>query len=257
MNEFYEDVAFKEINREKKVRKKKNYLLRFFVFVAIIAGIGLFLSSGFFDVKEIQVEGNQYYSDEEVINLASAKTGGNLFWGISGGEIKDNLLKDPYFTKVKIRRKLPKTLKIVVEERQQTAAIVYGDQFLVIDTEGILLRKGKVDPKITLLAGLKINKLKVGEAVGVEKDTTMRATLKVLDSMRDGDLFFKKIDVSKIVLKAYIYDTLVVKGTAKQLQKAIDNGDLQKVVNNLFKNDMTRGTINLGEHNYMSVSPEF
>lgn len=257
MSEYYEETGFKEINRKKKVRKKKNYLLRFLVFVAIVAAAAAFLSSGFFDVKTIEVEGNHYYKDNEVINLAGAKTGVNLFWGIGAGDLKDNLSKDPYFAEVKVKRKLPSTLVINVVERQQIAAIEYADQYVVIDKEGIMLRKGSIDPKITLLTGLTISKLKKGEKVEAEESSTLATTLSMLDTMQDGDIFFKKIDVSGIVIKAYIYDTLVVKGTSKQMKKAIESGDLQKVVNNLLENDITRGTISLGDHNYMSVSPEF
>lgn len=192
-----------------------------------------------------------------MINLAGARTGVNLFWGISTGDLKDSLSKDPYFAEVKVKRKLPSTLVIEVVERQQIAAIEYADQYVVIDKEGIMLRKGSIDPKITLLTGLTVSKLKKGEKVEAEESSTLTATLSMLDTMQDGDIFFKKIDVSGIVIKAYIYDTLVVKGTSKQMKKAIESGDLQKVVNNLLENDMTRGTISLGDHNYMSVSPEF
>ncbi len=257
MSEYYDDIEFREINRKKKVRKKKNYLLRFFIIVGILAAAGAFLSSGFFAVKTIEVEGNHYYKDDEVLNLAVAETGGNIFWGSNIGEMKDNLLKNPYFEEVKIRRKLPSTLTIQVKERGQIAAIVYGDQYVVIDKEGTVLRKSSVDPKITLLTGLTISKLKTGEKVEAEEASALQTTLDTLDTMQDGDIYFKKIDVSGIVLRAYIYDTLVVKGSAKQLKKAIESGGLQKVVNNLLKNDTTRGTIHLGDHNYMPFSPDF
>ena len=79
--------------------------------------------------------------------------------------------------------------------------------------------------------------------------------MKMLSSMKEGDIYFKKIDVSRVVIKAYIYDTLIVKGTPKQMMKAIDSGKLQIVVNDLFKKDITRGTINLGDHKYLSFSP--
>lgn len=91
----------------------------------------------------------------------------------------------------------------------------------------------------------------------VEEDVILETTLNMLDTMENGDIFFKKIDVSRVIIKAYIYDTLIVKGTPKQMTKAIESGDLQKVVNNLLKNDTTRGTISLGNQNYMSFSPEF
>ena len=56
-------------------------------------------------------------------------------------------------------------------------------------------------------------------------------------------------------IKAYIYDTLVVKGTARQLKNVLESGDLQKVVNKLYQSDIKRGTINLGDQNYISFSP--
>ena len=253
----YKDIEFNEVDRKKKVRKKKNYLLRFLFFFCVLAAVGLFLSSSFFDVKTIEVDGNGYYNAEEVKNLAVANTGNNIFWGGDVGRMTDNLLKDPYFAEVNVRRKLPSTLIIEVKERTQTAAIVYGEEYVVIDWEGLVLRRSKVDPKITLLTGLTISKLSLGQKVEAEEQTALKTTLTMLEAMRDGDIYFKRIDVSGIVLRAYIYDTLVVKGTAKQILRALESGDLQKVINNLIKNDTTRGTIHLGEHNYMPFSPEF
>lgn len=257
MSEYTGDIEFNEIERQKKVRKKKNYLVRTLVVFACLAAVALFLSSGFFDIQNIEVEGNKYYTDGEVINIADATLGVNLFWGAGDSQIKANLEKNPYFSDIKVKRRLPSTLVIELKERAQIAAIVYGDKYVVIDKEGTVLRKSDVDPKLTLLTGLTISRLNVGEAVGAEETSTLETTLKMLSTMKEGDIYFKKIDVSRVVIKAYIYDTLIVKGTPKQMMKAIDSGNLQKVVNNLFNNDTTRGTINLGDHNYMSFSPGF
>lgn len=257
MSSQFDEINFKEVERTKKVRKKKHYLLRFLIFVCVLTAAVIFLSSGFFDIKEIKVEGNAYYTDEEVINMAGAKTGGNLFWGTGSGKIKDNLQKDPYFAEVDIKRSLPSTLTISVTERRQTAAIVYGDSYVIIDRSATVLRKSSVDPKITLLTGLTISKMEVGEKVEVEEVATLDNTLKMIDSMTEGDFYFKKIDVSGVIIRAYIYDTLLVKGTPNQMQKVIDDGNLQKVINNLLSGKTTRGTVNLGDNGYMSFSPDF
>ena len=186
----YKDIEFKEVERKKKVRKKKNYLLRFCVFIGIFAAAALFLSSSFFDVKTIEVDGNGYYDAEEVRNLAVATTGNNIFWGGDVSTIEDNLLKDPYFEEVSVRRKLPSTLIIEVKERTQIAAIVYGEQYVVIDKDGLVLRKSKVDPKITLLTGLTISKLSAGEKVEAEEAATLKTTLTMLHAMQNGSLMF-------------------------------------------------------------------
>ena len=74
---------------------------------------------------------------------------------------------------------------------------------------------------------------------------------------KSRNLYFKRIDVSSVIIKAYIYDMLLVKGTPKQMKKAIDSGDLQKVVSKLFDSGYKRGTISLGDHNYISFSPGY
>ena len=257
-DEGYEpEVQFNPIDRPKKVRRKKNYFVRFLIFVGVLIVLFVFSFSDFFMVKKFVAEGNSYYSDEEILNMAGAQLGVNLIWDVDLSEMEEALSDNPYFVEVKAKRKLPNTLCVEVNERKQIAAIVYGEKYIVIDKEGTVLRKTTVDPKITLLTGLTISKLSVGQTVEAEEDATLESTLAMLNTMEEGDIFFKKIDVSKVVIKAYIYDTLVVKGTPKQMTKAIESGDLQKVVNNLLKNDTVRGTISLGNHNYMSFSPEF
>lgn len=257
----YEDYdpeqVYQKMDRPKKKRKKKNYLLRFLIAVLVIGGAFAFTFSNFFLIENVTAEGNHYYKDEEIMHMAGADKGINLIWDVDKSEYMDALLESPYFADVKVKRKLPKTLHFEITERQQIAAVVYGEEYIVIDKEGTILRKSDLDPKVTLLTGLTVSKLSAGSRIEAEEDVILETTLNMLDTMENGDIFFKKIDVSRVIIKAYIYDTLIVKGTPKQMTKAIESGDLQKVVNNLLKNDTTRGTISLGNQNYMSFSPEF
>ncbi len=257
MNKYEDEILYREIDRPKKKRKKKNYLLRFLIIAGIVAAVVVFSRSSFFTVKTVTTEGNQYYAADEIMNMAGVEPGGNLLWDVDASDLEGILLENPYFLEVKVKRKLPDTLHFQVQERKQIAGVVYGEEYIIIDKEGTVLRKSDIDPKLTLLTGLTVSKLELGQTIEAEESATLENTLAMLDTMDDGDIFFKKIDVSKVVIKAYIYDTLIVKGTPKQMMKAIERGDLQKVVNNLFKNKTTRGTISLGDHNYMSFSPEF
>lgn len=252
-----EDIEYNEIPREKKVRKKKHYLARFLIIVGVIAAAVIFLLSSFFAIKNVEVTGNNYYSDDEIVNIANVTKGANIFIHAGKSDIKSRLMENPYFSDVTVSRKLPNTLVIKVKERKQVAAIKYGNKYVVIDVNGLVLRTGDVDPEVTILNGLTLSKLKVGEKVRCEEKQTLKNTLAMVASMKKGDFYFKRIDVSNLVIKAYITDMLIVKGTPAQMKKSIDSGDLQKVVNRLFKNGTKRGTISLGEHNYMSYSPAF
>ena len=246
----------KQATRQQKRDKRRRLLLRLLVLLALMGAIVLFLRSSYFNIVDIKVEGMNYYTGSEIIGMSGAETDRNLIFDSGKAEIIDKLSSNPYFKSVKVKRKLPSTLIIKVEERPQIAAIVFGDSFVVIDEEGVVLRKTDVDPKLTLLTGLTISKMTTGENVDAEEKEMLATTLRMLNIMRDGDMYFKKIDVSRIVIRAYIYDNLIVKGTPGEITDAIESGELQKVVSNLFDQNISRGTIIMGGSSIISFSPE-
>ena len=245
----------KQMTRQLKREKRKRLLLRLLVVLIVCAAVFLFLKSSYFNVTDIKVEGMDYYSGQEIVSMSGATTGRNIIFDAGKSEIIDNLSSNPYFKSVKVKTELPSTLIIQVEERPQTAAIEFGDSFVVIDEEGVVLRKTKVDPKLTLLNGLTISRMNTGEKVEAEEKEMLATTLRMLEIMKNGDMYFKRIDVSKIVVRAYIYDNLIVKGTPGEITDAIESGELQKVVTNLFEQNINRGSIVMGG-DYISFSPE-
>ncbi len=238
--------------RKKKKRKKKRYLLKFIVFVAFVMGLYYFFTSSLFDIQKITVENNNYYTTEQIISLAGAKTGENLF-GASLSEMKDKLLKDPYVKNVKLKRKLPAQVVIIVDERKEDAAIPYRNSFLIIDSEGMVLRKADVEPALTLLMGMTVKKMEPGTPLEVEENATLTDTLKLLRKIKEHDLYFKKIDISKVVIKAYIYDQLICEGTPENITNNLDS--LQEVLYDLYTKGIERGVIKLGSDEYVSFSP--
>ena len=185
-----------EIPRNKKKRKKKHYGRNFIIFLLIIGSAVAFSLSSVFNVKKFTVTGNYYYSDEEVIAMSGAEPGNNIFFGTGEKKIREKLMKDPYFRGIDLKRHLPSTLEIKVDERRQIATVKYGNKYIVIAENGMVLRKGGIDPKLTLLKGLTLSKIKVGEKVRAEEKLTLKETLAVVALMKKGDLYFKKIKVS-------------------------------------------------------------
>lgn len=258
----YSEEAIKVLestNVVKKEVKRKHPFRNFLIFVSIFGIIIYLMSTSIFDIKTIRVRGNHYYSEKQVITLSDAKTGVNIFWGAGDSKIKNRLKKDPYFDNVSIRRRLPSTLVIKVEERKQIAAVEYGDKYVVIDPKGVVLRTGKIDPKLTLISGLKIREMKKGQGLKVKQSKSFEKTLKMLEAMEKGDIFFKKTTFEEgqnANIRAYILDNLVVRGKPAYVMKRLNSGDLQKVVNNLVKNGNARGTIYIDENNFITFSPD-
>jgi len=249
-------IDSKRMAKQRKKERKKRAFTRVLVFLFLVLALLLFLRSKYFEIKDIKVEGMSYYSGSEIVSMSGATPGRNLIFDPGKKEIEEALAGNPYFKSVEVKRKLPSTLIIEVEERAQIAAVIFGDGYIVIDDEGVVLRRAEVDPRLTLLTGLTVSKMNVGEALEAEESETLSMTLRMLTTMRDGDMYFKKIDVSKVVIKAYIYDNLIVKGTPSEMTEAIESGKLQAVVANLFKDGISRGTITMGGDGYTSFSPE-
>lgn len=238
--------------RRRKKRKKKHYLLKFFALILIGVGVYYFLTSDFFAIQKILVENNKYYTAEQIISIAKSKTGDNLFQ-VSTSNMKDKLLKDPYIKNVKVSRRIPDKILITVEERKENAAIPFGDDYIIIDKEGMILRETDKKPALTLLSGMTLSNIEPGTPLKVEENSVLNATLKMLEEMEKNEIYFKEIQISNVIIKAYIYDNLVCEGTPENIMKNMD--DLQDVLYDLYSKGIERGVIKIGGSGYYSFNP--
>lgn len=242
--------------REKKRRKNRISPLRKIIgVIGIIAGILLIASTSYFNVKNYEITGNSYYSKEEILVMGDCKSGQNIFWGTDLKDIKTRLEKDSYMESVKVKRVLPNTIAIELDERRQVAAVVYGQHYVVIDSDGIVLRNTEVDPKVTHVHGLTISKIEVGQPIEVEETVKLRQTLEMLAMMESKDMYFVKIEMTKSGVDAYVLDHLVCKGTPQNIMESMKTQNLQKVVTGLFNLKIERGTINISGGDYISFNP--
>lgn len=260
-----ENVALSEERntemRERQVKKKKrkkrmNPFLKMAIAAAFAAAVLLFLGSPLFTVEKFTVEGNSYYLKDEILTMGNCRTGGNIFWGTDCADIKSRLEKDAYMSEVKVKRVLPDTISIELSERRQIGAIVYGEKYVVIDTDGTVLRKTEVDPKVTVLRGLTISRLEVGTAVEVEEKVIFRQILELLRTADRENMYFKKIEAGKASIDAYVLDHLMCEGAPENISAAVSEGRLQITVEELFDRDIERGIIKISGDSNISFTPK-
>ena len=256
MGELRERIEKRKKEKRKKQRHFRTWVyVTAFIFMALIFGF-FFSISGFFTVDAIEVEGNEHYTYEEVVNISHAVPGRNILYNLNKQEIISYLEQNPYIKSAEVRRKLPSTILIVVEERQERMAFKYDGDYLVMDGEGILLKKTRNIPQTTLVEGLIVNKIKLGEKIGTEdRDKTDKA-IALIKSTTAADLYFVKLDVSNMKrVKAYIYDNLLVRADYDTLMTNIKNGHLHQVLEKLFRDGIKRGTITFEEDGSASFMP--
>lgn len=250
-----DDIEKRRMKRKRKL-KMPGFFTKIFIILGVIIAVTAFSLSSFFTVDTIDVQGNKYFTDEEISNMAHASTGQNIIYKLNKGNMLNYLEKNPYIEEARVYRKLPSTIVINVKERIQIAALTYGDQFLIIDNKGTLLRITKTKPKLTIVTGFKVKKVKLGEPVEVNSPDLFKELLSLLKSMEAGDVYFTKINITELFITANVYDSLVVKSKYKDLKDNIDKGRLHKVLDELFKRNIKRGTITISSDGYASFTPE-
>ena len=245
--------------RRESVIKRKSFRTRFYVvtitlLVSIAAAI--FSLSPVFTVDSIEVRGNSHYTAEEIINMAHAVPGKNIIYHANKEEITGYLKQNPYIKSAVVKRRLPSTLVIKVKERQEKFAFKYDDDYLIMDEEGILLKKTRNKPRQTMVEGNVVNRIKLGEPLGTEDETRFKETVALIKATSKADLYFVRIDMStRRKVRAYIYDTLLVRTDYDSLMTNLKNGKLHQVVEKLFADGIKRGTITFNEDGSASFMP--
>ncbi|MDR0423893.1 MAG: FtsQ-type POTRA domain-containing protein [Clostridiales Family XIII bacterium] len=245
-------AAAKKPPRKKKKRRKKHYLLKTAGLIALGAGLYFFLTSQVFGIQEIVIENNSYYTSEQIIEMAGVAIGDNIFETDTGG-LKKALMEDPYIINAKTRRELPSTLLIHVSEREEAAFMRNGAGFIIIDEEGLVLREAGAEPVLTELAALTVTEAEAGKTVKVEENAAFTDTLNLMKAVKKSELYFKKIDISNIIIRAYVYDHLICEGTPDNLLENLET--LKAVLLDLDSKEIQRGTVKIGGDGYVAWQP--
>ena len=242
-------------SKPRKKRRRKNYLLRIGIAILVVVFAIVFMKSDYFMVKKISIEGNHKYSDSYILKKTEIKKGMNILFDVDASDGEKALLSNPYFAEASIERNLPDKMIIKVQERKNAAKVRVNGRYYIIDKDGIVLRKTKRLLKVTLLMGVKAEKTERGEVITAKDEKNQQLldrNLELLEIIREGDLYFKKIDLTDKILKLYVKNKLYVKGEWDDIIHTIENGNLRKVIYDLKKNNVEKGTITVLKNDYIS-----
>lgn len=147
----------------------------------------------FFRVSNIEVEGQQRYTREQIVETSGLKQGDNLFL-MNKFTAAERLLKDlPYIEEVRINRSLPDTLIITVKECGDPLAFVQGDTAWLISTSGKIVEKRAASEvsDIPVIDGMELLSPTLAEpiAVSTANQTRYDSLLTLLSALEDaGDM---------------------------------------------------------------------
>ena len=223
-------VKPKKTGNEKKRRKKKkskkssNESPRFIhrvigkikyilIVLALIIGAIIVIYSPMFNIKSIEVEGNERLSKDKIIEISGLKNDVNMF-KYTKIQIVNSLTKNAYIESAEVTRKLPGTIGIKVTERHPTYMLQFADSFVYINNQGYILEISNERIDTPIIVGFKtdLNNIKPGNRVDIEDLKQLNMVIKIIGICEDNDItgVVTKVDVSNP--KNY---TLILEGQGK------------------------------------------
>ncbi len=235
--------------RQKNRRKRiivRSLLCASFFCVGIILALTLF-----FDINKIVISGDTVYSNEDIIEASEISEGDNLIF-ISNTKLNEKIpSKLAYVGSVKVKRRLPSTLEIVVTKTDASMGVVMNGYYVLLDKNGKVLEKDleTVGENIILTNLGEIKTATVGEIVVLENEKVFAKLQELLNEIDKTNLKeISAIDLSDIYNIKLVYQgriTLELGETDKDnLGKKLALGKVAIEKQN-EENDMYRGTINL------------
>nr|WP_239559236.1 FtsQ-type POTRA domain-containing protein [Sporohalobacter salinus] len=106
----------------------------------MIVAVLTFINSNFFSLTSVVVKGNQVLTDREIIQAAGLDKEKNIFQ-INFEDVSARLMEKHQIKGVVLKRKLPATVEIKLDERRPLLAVIRNNRYLLLNKSGWVLTK--------------------------------------------------------------------------------------------------------------------
>lgn len=211
------------ILKRRKKKKLQKTLLLFTLMISLF--VTLCLKLPYFNIKTIQVIGNENITQNDIILLSKISAGNNMFY-IHLRDSENNILSNPYIYSAEIVRKIPSTIQINVKEREAVFYNTKDNKNLVIDKNAIVLqqRDDIKGMKLIKLDGLDYSKGELGKTID-DVDSGRVDIVKSLGAIIANNkiLGITSVDISNSVdIKIYYGSILVKVGSEDNIDKKMN-----------------------------------
>lgn len=214
----------KKLTKKQEIaRKKRKAFLRLVKWATLIllligGGIGFLLSS-FFNIKKIEIVGNNKLTRDEAISLSQIEIEENTF-KLSKNKIEKNIKQNAYVESVKIKRNLPSTILIEIEERVPTYMITFANAYAYINNQGYFVEISKEKLELPIITGYatKEEDIQLGERLCTEDLQKLDDILQIMKAVESNE-------IANIVTKINISDKQDYVLELKSEKKTVHVGD--------------------------------
>lgn len=225
------------VNKKKKVKKKNNTVkknkkaskkIKILILLFIAVGLWIYLlKSPLFQITEIKITGNKQITEAEIYELSGIRNGKNIF-SIWSKIINIKLKENNYIKDVTIKKKLPGTVEINIEEREKEFQIKNEEAYIYIDEQGYILEINQPAIELITLKGLDFQEYNIEELKRLPKEhlEKLENILRIKEKFKNIELEneITYIDVSNDEYTVYL----------EKLSKTIHLGDASNLNNKML-----------------------
>jgi len=141
------------IKKKKSILKSRFFWLGILILIIFSGVFYLICFHSFFQIKVIEISGNEKVSTESLENLLNQKINQKILFFPSQsiflpnfGEIKKEILKSfPQVAETDLKRKFPNTVLLEIKERKPAAVFRQTDKIFFVDKEGVIFESLDLD----------------------------------------------------------------------------------------------------------------
>ncbi len=177
----------------KKRRKRWGGVLIILIVIAAFLG-GFYYVISTYSVKNVYVEGNVHYTQEEIKEIVMAGPLGNNSLYLSMKYSNKGVENIPFVDVMDVVVVSPDTIKIVVYEKALAGYIEFMDSYMYFDRDGYMVETSNVKTLgVPQIAGLQFEHVMLGEKIPLEDDSVFESIMNITNLLDKYDLLVDKI----------------------------------------------------------------
>lgn len=192
-------ISDEQQQKRNKKRKKIFRSLKIGTTIVLFITIALCtIYSPLFNIKSIQIEGNNKISENEIISLSQIQMEENIF-SIKEENIRKKIKENAYIDKVKMVRKLPSTIILKIEERIPMYLLEYAGSYIYLDKQGYFLEISTQKLELPILQGAitATSTFEVGNRLCIEDLEKLSTVLRIMELAEANEIkqLITRIDI--------------------------------------------------------------
>lgn len=178
-------------------RRRRNILFYAILSLVLIIVFCVLSMTVLFNIAQIEVEGESYYSEQRIIDATGIELQDNMF-RTNTGKIEARMMRElPRIKSINIRRVLMDKIVIEVEEAVPRAVVPVGGDYAVLDADSKVLEITPVQPlDLILLSGCAVTQYEPGTVAVFENEESAELISTVLAALEQADMLADTVELN-------------------------------------------------------------